>query len=276
LGNCRYCGKPVGFLKNKHAECEKTHTNGLKKIRNVVTSLLSDDSKIREQKTALQSIASNCYINNQDLNNAIHNAWEAAVDEAFEDGVLSENEEKRLLEMIKEFGFDQDALYSDPTYAKIVKGSVLREILEGKIPERIKTSSDLPFNFQKNEKLVWVFQDVKYYEMRTKREFRGGHHGVSMRVAKGFYYRVGSFRGFPVETTQTIHADTGILAITDKHLYFGGSEKIFRIKYDKILSFEPYSNGIGIQRDTMTAKPQIFETGDGWFTHNLVTNLAKI
>jgi len=24
-GNCKYCGKPAGFLGSKHAECEKQH-----------------------------------------------------------------------------------------------------------------------------------------------------------------------------------------------------------------------------------------------------------
>jgi len=36
----------------------------------------------------------------------------------------------------------------------------------------------------------------------------------------------------------------------------------------------PYSDGIGIHRDAASAKPQIFVTGDGWFTYNLVVNLA--
>jgi hypothetical protein len=48
------------------------------------------------------------------------------------------------------------------------------------------------------------------------------------------------------------------------------------VAYDKIVSFTPYSDGIGIQRDAQTAKPQVFVTGDGWFTYNLIANLAKV
>ena len=29
-------------------------------------------------------------------------------------------------------------------------------------------------------------------------------------------------------------------------------------------------------RDTQTAKPQVFRTGDGWFAYNLATNLASM
>jgi len=47
------------------------------------------------------------------------------------------------------------------------------------------------------------------------------------------------------------------------------------VPYSKIVSFTPYSDGIGIQRDAASAKPQTFVTGDGWFIYNLVVNLAR-
>tara|TARA_R110000868_G_scaffold189695_2_gene433077 strand:+ start:122429 stop:122581 length:153 start_codon:yes stop_codon:yes gene_type:complete len=49
-----------------------------------------------------------------------------------------------------------------------------------------------------------------------------------------------------------------------------------RIKLDKIVSFQPYDDGLGVQRDAATAKPQSFITGDGWFIYNLVMNVAKL
>lgn len=67
-----------------------------------------------------------------------------------------------------------------------------------------------------------------------------------------------------------------MLVITNKHIYFSGNNKNFRINYKKIISFKPYSDEIEIQRDTATAKPQIFLTDDGWFTYNLVMNLANL
>jgi len=70
--------------------------------------------------------------------------------------------------------------------------------------------------------------------------------------------------------------DSGVLAFTTKHLYFSSPSKRFRIRYDKIVAFEPYEDGIGVQRDAASAKPQTFITGDGWFTYNLVANLARM
>lgn len=38
----------------------------------------------------------------------------------------------------------------------------------------------------------------------------------------------------------------------------------------------PFEDGVGIHRDAQTAKPQIFLTGDGWFTYNLLANAANV
>ena len=73
-----------------------------------------------------------------------------------------------------------------------------------------------------------------------------------------------------------IHADTGMLGLTTEHIYFAGRRKRFRVRYDRIVSFDPYKDGSGIMRDPQTAKPQAFRTGDGWFTHNLAANLAQM
>lgn len=85
-----------------------------------------------------------------------------------------------------------------------------------------------------------------------------------------------AFRGHPVETTRRTHVDTGLFAVTTKHLYFAGPAKSFRIRNDKIVSYTAYSDGIGVHRDAASAKPQTFITGDGWFTYNLAVNAGNL
>ena len=78
-----------------------------------------------------------------------------------------------------------------------------------------------------------------------------------------------------VEWDETGRVDTGLLGLTTKHLYFAGSKKRFRVRYDRIVTFEPYEDGVGIMREAQTAKPQTFVTGDGWFAFNMAMNLAR-
>ncbi len=193
---------------------------------------------------------------------------------ALEDSVLSETEGQALGAYRDHFALSVDALNRDGAHNRFVKAIILKEVIEGKVPERVQVVGTLPFNLQKSEKLVYVLDRVRYCEPRTRTAYRGGYSGVSVRIAKGVYYRTGGFRGSPIVTSENVHIDTGVLAVTDKHLYFAGQSKTTRIRYDKIIAFTPYSDGVGIQRDASNAKPQMFITGDGWFVYNLITNLA--
>ena len=98
---------------------------------------------------------------------------------------------------------------------------------------------------------------------------QGTSHDVSIRVARGSYYRPSTFRTKPIEWEETVNVDIGMLGLTTKHIYFAGSGKRFRVRYDKIVAFDPYQDGFGVMRDAQTAKPQTFRTGDGWFPYNL-------
>ena len=202
-------------------------------------------------------------------------AWEAAVEGSLEDGVLNLDEENALIRYLRRFGLDQSDVDANGAYHNMIKSAVIREAAEGLIPERLGELPPIPFNLMKSEQLVWVIDGVGYYEVKTRRERRGTSHGVSVRVAKGLYYRPSTFSSRSVEWEETVHEDTGLLGVTSKHIYFHGPRKRFRIRYDRIVSFDPYADGIGVMRDAQTAKPQEFRTGDGWFIYNLVTNLAQ-
>ena len=99
---------------------------------------------------------------------------------------------------------------------------------------------------------------------------------TQVRIDRGVYYRPSAFRSRVIEWEETVHQDTGLLGFTTKHIYFSGPKKKFRVRYDRIVDFEPFSDGFEIMRDAQTAKPQAFRTGDGWFSYNLAVNLAQM
>ena len=201
-------------------------------------------------------------------------AWEQAVDHTLEDGLLTLDEEAALVRYLRHFDLSAEDVDANGARTNMVKAAVIREVAEGLVPERQNVGS-VPFNLMKSEQLVWVIDAVDYSEVVTRRQRRGHSHGVSIRIAKGLYYSPRMFRSQTHEWEETVHVDRGLLGVTTKHIYFHGSHKRFRIRYDRVVSFEPYSDGIGVMRDAQTAKPQNFITGDGWFVYNLVTNLAK-
>ena len=202
-------------------------------------------------------------------------AWEAAVEGALEDGLLSLDEENSLAKSADYFSLDQHALDGNGARTSLVQAAVIRDVTRGVIPQRQRVNGAVPFNLMKSEQHVWVIQGVDYLETVVRRERRGAYHGVSIRVARGLYYSPRQFRSRPIEWEETVHADTGLLGLTAEHLYFAGARKKFWVRYDKIVSFEPYSDGLGIMRDAQTAKPQTFRTKGGWFAYNLAANLAQ-
>ena len=116
---------------------------------------------------------------------------------------------------------------------------------------------------------------MDYLETMVRRERRDASHGVSIRAARGLYHRPSAFRSRPTLWEEAVHADTGLLGLTTKHIYFAGRRKKFRVRYDWIVTLDPYDDGFRTMRDAQTAKPQAFRTGGGWFAYNLAANLAQ-
>lgn len=276
MGDCMYCGKPAGLLKKKHVECEDLYHAGWQQMVTMVKSAIAGQGAYDDLEAQLGAIAGRAHVPESHLRESLVRGWEEAVDHFLDDGDLNADEEDRLVGFQSRFRLSQDELDKRGKFLRLAKAGILRDLLNGKAPARVTVEGSLPFNFLKDEQVIWLFNDVDYFEDRTRTRFVGGSHGASVRIAKGVYYRVGAFQGEPVTRTERVQVDRGMLAVTNKHLYFGGSAKSFRIKHEKIVSIMPFADGVGVVKDAASARPQIFVTGDGWFTCNLLSNVRNL
>jgi hypothetical protein len=276
VSDCIFCGKPAGFFHNKHHECAEKYESGRRQITHLIFDSPSSMDSIGSTASKVIQIAARSFISEPERRDLFLAAWSLAVDNALDHGVLSEEVEKRLVELKEGLSLSSAALTRTDAWDRMVKSAVLRDLMAGVIPHRMTVDGNLRFNFQKSEQVVWVFEEVDYLEDKTRRQYVGGSRGVSVRVMKGVYYHIGGFKGHTIDRTERAHVDTRLVAVTTKQIYFAGAKKAFRIPYAKIVSFEPFTNGLGIMRDGVAAKPQIFVTHDGWFSYNLVTNLARL
>lgn len=237
---------------------------------NDITQLIIADNHFDDVKNIVE--------NNQIDLKILQKSFDNAVEHFLSDNLLTKDEENRIKSFKDYFNLSQQDLNLNGSYEKIVQSSILREITNGNIPENaFRVESDfIPFSLNKNEKLIWVFQNVDYYEEAISRTYEGRSSGVSIRVAKGLYYRTGSFKGHPVETQYLKYIGGGLLGFTDKNIYFYSNSKSFKIPYLKIVSTMPYEDGIKLQKDGVTAKPQIFSNVSGWFSYNLIMNLSQM
>ena len=276
MGNCKICGQSAGWFKEYHAECKARYKAGLDDLVSVALNAVLNPSLCDNLMDRCRSIAQPKRISDENIRDALIVAWGKALDKFLDDGILSVEEEAHLLTFANKFNLAQSDLDRKGQYTRAAQAGVLRDIIEGKIPQRIEFKGSIPFNLQKSETLVWIFHNVSLLEEKTMRSYVGGYQGMSFKIAKGVYYRVGAFKGRPVETTQMVNKGVGALGVTTKNVYFAGSQKSLRVPYNKIIQFIPYSDGIGIHTDAKTAKPIAFVTGEGWFINNLIQNLAQM
>ena len=147
--------------------------------------------------------------------------------------ILTLNEENALNRYMDHFKLNRYQLDRNGVLTQVVKSAVLRDIADGVAPQRQTTTGHVPFNLMKSGKLVWVMQDVDYYETKTRREHRGTSHVLSIRIARGIYYRPGSFRSQAVEWGRDRprpHRTPGL-----HHQAPSGPKKKLQVRYNRIV-----------------------------------------
>ena len=286
MGDCRFCGKPAGFLRKQHRVCADRNERAKESIKTLCVDAALRGADLDGLRPRIRETAAGGFVEMSDRNlkRTLAAGWRNAVVEAMEDHVLSTPEKQGLNRYRAQFDLAEKQLNRAGHFELFTKMALLNSLMEhGVIPRtdrrRARTRfGRLPFNLMKSEGLVWMFNNVGYMQQITRREHRGQSMGMSFRVAKGVYVRPGTFRGQSVSTTSMEHTDSGVLGVTTKHIYFKGGEKSFRVRLEKIVSFDPYQDGLGIMRDTASAKPEIFtmKPTDAWFSINLIEALLDI
>jgi len=154
---------------------------------------------------------------------------------------------------------------TDTEWARIANGGIsddvqrkkdiehwLTQLKNGNVPMRMKQEESLII-LKKNEKLYVALPNISLSEPRSVRT--GGYGGPSIRLAKGLYFRVGGFKAESHEELRNI--DQGTFSLTDKRIVFSGRKRTINVNLNKIISIDPYSDGISIRREGMS-KTQYF------------------
>jgi hypothetical protein len=131
MGQCIYCGNPAGFLKKTHKECKQQHEQGKSEVISLVGKIGAEGGDLHRLESSIESVASTSFIDKNTLNSLVASGWERAVNIAFDDGLLSEEEESALSELKEHFSLPQQILDRNGVYSKLVKGAVLRDIMNG-------------------------------------------------------------------------------------------------------------------------------------------------
>jgi hypothetical protein len=166
VSDCIFCGKPAGFFHNKHHECAEKYESGRRQITHLIFDSPSSMDSIGSTASQVIQTAARSFISEPERKDLFLAAWSLAVDNALDHGVLSEEVEKRLVELKEGLALSSADLTRTDAWDRMVKSAVLRDLMTGVIPHRMTVDGNLRFNFQKREQVVWVFEEVDYLKTR--------------------------------------------------------------------------------------------------------------
>ena len=291
MGKCRYCGKWAGLFKEAHPNCENEHVRQESAREDARIAREREDSEKVDQICSLISSAPDGHVSVDELADLIAPiatkesgfiwqalcAWTKRLAAGTDDHPLpTPDEEKLLVAICNHYGFKGTAL-PDNTWDRIARCCVIRDLQEGKIPDRLQLAGNLPFVLEAAEQVVWLFSQAEYMEDRVVHAPVRPYAGVSVRVVSGLYLHTGGVGRLP-DQEGFVPVDSGLLAVTDRAILFHGSHKSLRLKFRDLVSIDRYDNGFAVCKGTQSARNLGFHAQDVFpgFPYLLVRELSRL
>jgi hypothetical protein len=156
---------------------------------------------------------------------------EAQSNQAVALAASSNDEVKRRTASVREMGFD--ALYTTAY-----------------LNQYGAQSMESPLLLKRGE-LAYLSVPATLARQQTRRQWVGGSSGVSIPIGHtGIRYRVGSFRGHPLEQQFIGKLGSGSLVITNQRLAFIGTTKSTSVAVSKLLHVECYSDALAVFQES--------------------------
>lgn len=245
-------------------------------------------------------IATGAHIRGEEFKAVCAGGIEAMVVAATAGGELTPEDSAHITTLAQAFGVDLHALPS--AGLRLAKASVLRELKEGKLPAGIDVEGPVVLNLERDESVVWVFNDVACYSIArgdkaATHSQQVGHASVTMRM-NGFKAPPASAPN-PVslpgdagnkskkksarpadatdEASQPLALDgTGDLVLTNRHLTFLSDAIALKIALRHIVALVPHTDGLRVMRDEASGRPQTFVVDDPAFAAAAITLLNRL
>ena len=237
MANCRICGKrlPLFYRDTVCRECRAKLKSELEEIKQyVLTNKDITDEQIEKLKNQDKTDLIKLY---NDLFEAFSSDKELDIQEItalnkLQEGLSLSNSEVQYDEKVKPY-----------IYVQAIRNNKLPVV-------KLDNTEGI---ILKNGETVHFVDGAILKEMRSVSVgYSGGSQGVSIRIAKGVYYRVGGTRGHIMKEDQLVQTSMGIFLITNQRIILKPSSveyKSLEIPLNKIFSYSCYENGVAIYKE---------------------------
>ncbi len=249
---CLDCGKKLDFwskwIHGRSHFCKECYPKRIEVLRKGL-DLYSDklleavrNGKLTVSEEAeLKSIQNDYGLTDLAVKLAATAAYQRLYQDVISDRRVTDDEMKQIHELCSKLEIPEKEIA--PTVNTLVRLRFLTQLEDGILPE-IEAGI-----FLKKKEAAHYKTECELLEERTKREYVGGHTGFSIRVAKGVSWRVGGFKGRPIEKTEMVKLDKGTLFVTNKRIIFSGDRKSFSVPYSKLIDIELFTDAVKLNRE---------------------------
>ncbi|TCD02209.1 hypothetical protein EYB45_09480 [Erythrobacteraceae bacterium CFH 75059] len=177
----------------------------------------------------------------------------AVTDAVLDDGLLSPDEEAKLSAAMDRYG--------NPPLDPVTQGKLDAARLQFAAWNTPLDPVEAPLLLKRGEWCVHGIQATAYEERQRTTRIAYAGPTARIKIMKGVYYRAGSAQ--VARKTEAYHHSfgSGFLCATNKRLLWVAPNKTVTIPLNKIIMFEPFSDGIKVFKDT--GKPVLFEFDEG-------------
>lgn len=215
-------------------------------VRELATQALRDGILTDDELEGILSEQRRQGLSDQDLRFFRTELFQLACETAGADRRLTPEEEHSLNRVIQRFNIDIKDSSIQRSARDLAKFRLLYEIDQGNLPV-----VELPGVALRGGEQAHAAVRASLLEERVIRKtYQGGSKGVSIRIARGVSYRVGSHRGHIKTETGIVPVSTGLLALTSRRVVFHGDRKSINATWSKVGSAELFKDGVIISLST--------------------------
>jgi|JI10StandDraft_1071094.scaffolds.fasta_scaffold216687_2 transcriptional regulator CtsR len=247
-------------------------------VKKLVQKQYEDKVLTDEEKSFIVDFATYLALDNATLEkiraNIASSLFKAAMNEKLKDKRLSPREETELTQTLKDLQID------DATAKSMMPKNSLQDLAFAKLLWQLDNGvftliENAPINLKKYEECYLSFSGKLLEHKVVTKGYSTGSQGMSFRVAKGVSYRVGAARSVPIKEQVTLK-HSGVLYLTSERVIFASTGKnSFTIKFDKLLTFQVFSDGIGFVIEGWTYLVELSSQQIEMFATGLTSSLRN-
>ena len=247
-----------------------------KLLQGYLVDFFAKNIPLNQIKISTDAVLSVLPLNQQSKDKVYVDVLDKAADKFLRDGILTDKELRLIETYASLLGLsicDISVQYKSGPLLRVGQAVMLTKMRNGGIFPHIALT--VPVILGRGEHAIWIYDNVLMYKEKILREYIGGSRGISIRLFKGVSYRIGAFKGHPIEKTNMERVGVGTLVITNKHFFFHCVTTTIKIPYSKLVGVIPYSDGVEIHTE-MKLKRVAFQGFDSWLVMNVLNQVNNL